>query len=302
MICGCERAPQVAPRADRLHAQALDPPDGVEHGLLTVVAHVVVGQVEHVDARTAAQAGQSGGRAAEVELLGEGGAPLRDRGLQVPEGDVRLSQRRAHALPGPGGPVGRDGVAGYVAQVDVAHRGEPQRADGHAHRGRRGRPGNPRAYRDRPRPPDHPALEAKVPVGAGLGAPGLAPGAALGAGLENQRAGVRGVAAGEHDSPTGRHRPAGGLDLEGCLAAAAAGVSEETRKASTPTAEPSASSADTRSPRGTDRAGWGVSRRTLISPGCGCGSGCGGLSGAVRPPPRPAAVWGPMPEGRSLVS
>jgi hypothetical protein len=93
------------------------------------------------------------------------------------------------------------------------------------------------------------------------------------------------------------------------------GVSDETRNATTPIAEASASSAETRSRADAGGAFGSVRRRTRISPGLGWGSlsgalgrgsllgglAWGSLSGAPRAPPRPAAVWGPMPD-RSLVS
>ena len=86
--CGASARRRFGAGADGLHAEPLDAANGVEGRLGPVVADVVVGEVEDVDAGVAAQAGERGGRGAEVVLLREGLAAGGDGGLEVAEGDV----------------------------------------------------------------------------------------------------------------------------------------------------------------------------------------------------------------------
>ena len=82
---------QVASRPDGGDARAGQQVQRVFQGHVTIVAGVVVGQAEHVQARVGQ--GNDGGRiGAESIALGHAGAAVRERALEVTKGDIRGRQ------------------------------------------------------------------------------------------------------------------------------------------------------------------------------------------------------------------
>ena len=121
------------------------------------------------------------------------------------------AQRLAGALPGVGGPVGRDRVAGAVAEVDVADGRQAQRADDHGDRLRGGAALGPGADLDRPGLGEHAPADVEVAAAVRRGGGDRVPGAAARARLEDD-VGVRGgVGAGQGQPAAGGDHARGGL-------------------------------------------------------------------------------------------
>ena len=82
-------------------------PDGVGQRRRAVVADVVVGEVDDVQAGEAAQRRAASRAAAEGVLLGDGRAAVGDRALEVAERDVGGPQQRRDLDPRPARPARR---------------------------------------------------------------------------------------------------------------------------------------------------------------------------------------------------
>ncbi len=164
------RRGEAAAGAHGLHAEPTHVVHGVEQRLRAVVAGVVVGEVEGVEAGVAGHRLQRGGPAAEVELLGHGRAACGDGALEVAEGHVGAAQHPRRTRPRVARPEDVDQRARTVAEVDVADGREQDRAGADGDRPRRpgrGDGAQPVARAQAVRA--HLAAEAAAGVGTGGG-------------------------------------------------------------------------------------------------------------------------------------
>jgi len=96
---GFTRGRECGARADGPRVRAADGAHRVQQCRHAEVADVIVGEVEHVEAGEAHDRGEISGAAAEVELLWDRGPAVRDRALEVAEGDVGAPQRGRNPAP-----------------------------------------------------------------------------------------------------------------------------------------------------------------------------------------------------------
>src|ERR671931_9847 len=129
---GPPRGDEVGAAPDRLHPVRMGVPKRVRERDAPVIERVVVGDGDHVDACIARHGSQGYRSAAERVLLPrDRRATRRDRAFEVRDRDVGGAQHGRDGEPGIADPEGGNRGPDAVAEVDVSHRGEPQRA--HAH-------------------------------------------------------------------------------------------------------------------------------------------------------------------------